>query len=132
MFIALCSFAFTIVVNAQTQTTGRIAGTVKDPNGARILRAQVAIINSETGQERRTVTDDQGAYSVALISPGSYLVKITVPGFAPSVFSPVIVAITETTTVDADMILAGPDTVSIQIDSLIQRDGPQLGRVVEA
>ncbi len=125
--LALADAAF-----AQSQTTGRIVGTVRDQNGARISGAQVSITSSENGQERRTTTDTQGAFSVALLSPGPYIVRITKPGFAPSVFTPVSVAITETTTVDADMILAGPDTVLIEIDSLLRRDGPQLGRVVQA
>jgi hypothetical protein len=68
---------------------------------------------------------------VALLRADSLVVLCTAPGFAPAVFEPVPVIITETTTTDAEMGLAGPDTVSIEIDSLIQRDGPQLGRVVD-
>src|SRR5213075_1318711 len=39
---------------------------------------------------------------------------------------------TETTTVDANLELAGVDTVSVRVDPLLQRDGPQLGRVVDS
>lgn len=116
---------------AQSPTTGRIAGTVKDEKGARIVGAQVTIISNATAEQRKVTTDDQGNYSVTLLSPGTYLVKITATGFAPASFAPVPVIITETTTADAEMVLAGPDTVSIQIDSLLQRDSPQLGRVVD-
>src|ERR1041385_4198694 len=117
---------------AQSQTSGRIVGTVSDHNRARIVGASVTILNSATAVERKTITDDQGIFHVSLLSPGYYSVKIIASGFAPALFARVPVIITETTTVDAEMNVAGPDTVAIEIDSLIQRDGPQLGRVVEA
>jgi hypothetical protein len=116
---------------AQSQTTGRIIGTVKDVTGARIVSAQVTIRNQATADEREVKTDGQGTFSVPLLSPGNYSVRITGPGFAPAVFEPVPVIITETTTVNAEMGLAPADPVSIEVHSLIQRDGPQLGRVVE-
>ncbi|MDX6306644.1 MAG: hypothetical protein QOI77_3613, partial [Blastocatellia bacterium] len=126
-FIALCTSA----AFAQSQTTGRIIGTVKDERGARVVSAQVTVRNKATADEREVTTDEQGTFSVSLLSPGNYSIRITAPGFAPAVFEPVPVIITETTTADAEMVLAGPDTVSIEVHSLIQRDGPQLGRVVD-
>lgn len=116
---------------SQSPTTGRIAGTVKDQNGAHIVSAQVTVTSETTAAERRVTTDDQGNFSVPLLSPGTYVVRITVSGFAPAVFAPVPVVITETTSVDAELLPAGPDVISLEIDSLIRRDGPQLGRVVD-
>jgi hypothetical protein len=117
---------------AQSQTTGRIVGTVTDPKGARIVGAQVTIRNKDTADERETKTDGQGNFTVSLLPSGNYWVRITSSGFAPATFEPVQVVITETTTVDADMELAGPDKVSIQVDSLLQRQGPQLGRAINS
>jgi Carboxypeptidase regulatory-like domain/TonB dependent receptor len=116
---------------AQSSTAGRIAGTVKDEKGARIVGAQVTITSDATAEQRSVTSDDQGNYSVALLPPGTYVVKITAAGFAPASFARVPVIITETTIADAEMDLAGADTVSIEIDSLLHRDGPQLGRVVD-
>jgi hypothetical protein len=124
--VALCASAF-----AQSQTTGRIIGTVKDEKGARIVGAQVTIRNNTTAEEREVKTDGQGDYSVPLLSPGIYRIRITFSGFAPAVFERVPVVITESRTVNASMFPAGPDTVSMEVISLIQRDGPQLGRVVD-
>ena len=102
-------------------------GTVSDPHGARIFNALVTITNVETGQERKTTTNDQGTYTGPFLPPGSYRVRIAAPGFQSLVFA-ATVAITETTTVDAELPLAGVDTVMVTIDSLVQSDGAQLGR----
>jgi len=126
--LALCtSCAF-----AQSPTTGRIAGTVKDQRGALIAGAEVNISSKATAEERRVTTDDQGNYTVPLLASGAYRVRVMLMGFAPAVYDPVQVVITETTTVDVDLVLAGPDTVAVRIDPLLQRDGPQLGRVVDS
>jgi len=117
---------------AQSQTTGRIAGTVKDERGALIGGAAVTVSSNTTAEERKVITDDQGNYTVPLLASGTYRVRVTLSGFAPAVFDPVQVAITETTTVDVDLDPTGPDPVSVRIDPLIQKDGPQLGRVVDS
>src|ERR1051325_3684270 len=88
---------------AQSQTTGRIVGTVRDPNGARIVGAQVTIRNNATAEERETKTDGQGNFTVSVLPPGNYVVRITSTGFAAATFEPVQVIITETTTIDAGM-----------------------------
>src|ERR1044072_9966039 len=88
---------------AQSPTTGRIAGTLKDPHGARIVGAQVTITSNATAEQRRVTSDDQGNYSAPLLSPGTYVVRIAARGFAPALRAPVPVIITEKTTADADM-----------------------------
>src|SRR5437016_6079297 len=118
--------------SAQTQTTGRIAGTVKDQRGALIVGANVTVRSKTTAGERQVTTDNEGNFTVPFLPPDGYRLRITFRGFAPAVLDPVLVVITETTTVDVDLVLAGADTVTVRIDPFIQRDGPQLGRVVDS
>src|SRR6267154_6028 len=101
---------------AQSPTAGRIAGTVRDPASELIVGAEVIVKSKGTAEERRVSTDEEGNYSVPLLPPGIYTVRIRANGFAQSVFDPVQVVITETTTVDANLSLAGADTVSIRVD----------------
>src|SRR5207245_5614144 len=63
-----------------------------------------------------------------------YQVRVAANGFDTKLFDAVQVAITETTLVNADLTVAGVITepVVIRIAPLIQRDGPQLGRVVDS
>ena len=97
----------TVFALAQSQTTGRIAGTVKDPNGAVIVGAEVTVTSLATAEERKVTTDAEGNYAVPLLSPGTYRVRVTADGFNPALFDPVRVVITETTTVNADLTVAG-------------------------
>src|SRR4030095_4328344 len=133
----LLAFAFLVLLSipvfAQSQTTGRIAGTVRDPNGAIIVSAEVNVSSSAPAEERKDTTDAQGNYSVPLLPPGAYRVKVAANGFNSAVFDSVQVVITETTTVNAELPVAGA-VVEIIVRSapLIQKDGPQLGRVVDS
>jgi len=120
---------------AQTQTTGRIAGTVKDQTGAIIVRADVIVISRMTREERRTQTNVDGNYAISLLPAGVYQLSITAGGFKKIVFDNVVVAITETTQVNADLILGSLIEASVTISNaptLAQADGPRLGRVVDS
>jgi outer membrane receptor protein involved in Fe transport len=121
-------------VFAQSQTTGCIAGTVRDPNGAVIVGAEVTVSSNATGEERKATTDNEGSYSVPLLPPGNYHVRVRATGFQSSLCDSVQVVITETATVNAQLIVAGIifDPVTIRVAPLVQTDGPQLGRVVDS
>src|SRR2546422_11223167 len=82
---------------AQTQTNGRIAGTVKDQNGALIVGAEVIATSEATGEARKVTSDDAGNYSVSFLPPGEYRLSISANGFEPKVFPNIRVSITETT-----------------------------------
>ncbi len=139
---SLLAFAFLVVSSisavGQTQTTGRIAGIVKDQNGAVIVGAEVTVVSKATGDERKVGTDKEGNYTVPLLPPGMYRVRVAANGFNATVFDNVQVVITETTPVNANGPHALPvagvivDPVEVRIAPLIQRDGPQLGRVVDS
>jgi hypothetical protein len=119
---------------AQSPTTGSIAGTVKDQKGAVIAGSEVTISSQATAEERKVTSNNQGNYTVPLLAPGTYRVRVTAGGFNSTVVDAVQVVITETTTVNAELIVAGviADPIIVRISPLIQKDGPQLGRVVDS
>lgn len=129
-FASLYSFS----ALAQSQTTGRIVGTVKDANGAVIAGVGVTVINKATGEERKVTADAQGDYIVPLLPPGDYQVTVTANGFNKFVTEDVRVAITETTTVNAKLAAGGlSETVTVNAaPPVVQSDGAQLGRVVDS
>ena len=136
VFRLLCAGVITslcaITTFTQSPTTGRIVGSVTDQNGARIVGAGITVKSTSTGDERLAKTDKYGNYAVSLLPSGDYSVTVDAEGFAPAVFANVRVVITESTTLDAHLVLAGPPTESISIDSQLQRNTSQLGRVVDS
>jgi hypothetical protein len=130
-----CLLAFySISAFPQSQTTGRIAGTVKDPNGAVITGAGVIVKSLSTSETRNITTDAEGNYDVMLLSPGSYLVSVSANGFKRAEIESVRVVITETTTLDVSLEVGdiSEQAVVITSDLLIQTSGPQLGRVIDS
>jgi hypothetical protein len=123
-----------VPAQAQSPTTGRIEGTVKDQNGAVIVAAVVKAINRATEDERAVNTDERGRYVIPLLPPGVYRVSISASGFNTAVIDAVHVLITETTPVNSDLVVQGviADPITVQIEPLMQTGGPQLGRAVDS
>jgi Carboxypeptidase regulatory-like domain/TonB-dependent Receptor Plug Domain len=129
------SAILSVTVFTQSQTTGRIAGTVKDEKGAVIRGAEIIVTNKATGEVRTTTTDNEGNYIISFAPPGIYQVGIKAGGFANMLLENVRVVITETTVVNAALAVGAVAEQSIIISSaapLVQTDGAQLGRVVDS
>src|SRR5262245_10632432 len=76
---------FVVGVQAQTTTVGNISGTVHDPNGAGIPKAEVLIVQPATSTSRTAITDENGNYSAPSLPAGSYTVTVTATGFKKTV-----------------------------------------------
>lgn len=128
LFVLCPVFAF-----SQSQTTGRISGTVKDPHGAAIVGAEVTVTSLATTEARNVTTDTEGYYAVMLLSPGTYSVGVTAHGFKRAKIECIRVVITETSTGDVSLEVGNvSEAVNITSDPLIRTTGPQMGRVVDS
>ena len=72
-------------VRAQTSTVGNISGTVRDPAGAVIPRAEVVIRQERTGFSRTVITNGGGFYSAPSLPVGRYSVSTAPRGFKKTV-----------------------------------------------
>ena len=68
-------------VNAQTSTTGDIAGVVTDPSGATIPGAKVTLKDETKGNTQESTTNKDGVYHFYLLSPGPYTITVAATGF---------------------------------------------------
>lgn len=67
---------------ASSQTfRGGIHGTVEDPSGALLTRAEVKAENDETGQAHSTVTTSAGEFTFQDLPLGTYTVSVKLTGF---------------------------------------------------
>ncbi|MGH9338130.1 MAG: TonB-dependent receptor [Acidobacteriota bacterium] len=63
------------------RTTGSLGGVVQDESEALIPGADVTVTSQRTGIVRTAVTSDVGTFFVPSLPPGSYSLRITMPGF---------------------------------------------------
>ena len=84
------------------QTTGSIAGTVVDSNGAVVPGATV-VIKGAAGEEFTTTTKDNGTYNVPAVSAGNYIVTVTAANFKKSVVENVKVDVGTPSTVNVSL-----------------------------
>jgi hypothetical protein len=62
-------------------TTGKISGTVLDPQSAVVPGASVTLTNTLTGQTRELKAGSQGEFVFTQLFAGTYEVSVTAPGF---------------------------------------------------
>ncbi len=80
--LAAFGLLFTVAPVAKTQeTTGGLQGTVKDPSGAVVPNAKVAITADVLVGNKELTTDSSGYYRFANLPPGSYTITVTAVGF---------------------------------------------------
>ena len=71
--LAICFVIGADRAYAQAQgSTGQVAGTVRDNNGAAIPGATIKVVNTQTGLERSATTNEGGFYRFVLLPPGTY------------------------------------------------------------
>ena len=82
-FSLLCLLALLVCAATilSAQTSGEIAGEVRDPSGSVIAGADVKAVNKGTGAERATTTNDAGLYNFPNLQPGAYEVTVSKSGF---------------------------------------------------
>src|SRR5215510_13488318 len=69
-------------VNAGAQqTTATLVGTLTDPNGSVVTKAEIKVINLATGASREVISDESGNYSFSFLVAGNYEVTITARGY---------------------------------------------------
>lgn len=75
VFLLLGSFCF------GQQLTGTLSGTVLDSAGAVVPDAKVIVTNDASGDERTTVSNSSGRFSVTALPPGDYSATVSAKGF---------------------------------------------------
>jgi len=72
---------FSVPASAQV-AGGSLSGTIIDPSGKLIPRAQVVILNVATGISTTVVTNSDGFYTATNLLPGNYQITVAVAGFS--------------------------------------------------
>jgi hypothetical protein len=85
------------------QTSGTIAGNVRDASGAEVSGATVTVTNTQTNATRVDTTNQAGLYTFPALAPGFYTVKAEAPGFQSIVRNGIELQVQQTAQVDFAM-----------------------------
>ena len=83
LILALTLFLLAPVTLAQDASTGAIRGTVSDAAGARLPAANVVVVNLATGFRYALITNGDGEFSLELLPPGDYSLRVETAGMSP-------------------------------------------------
>src|SRR6266478_1029509 len=112
--------------------TGRIYGTIYDPNKAVVPNATVTVTNKATNVAQKIVSNETGGYVVPALNPGLYDVSVTAPGFRTTVRSGVEMLVGKDLLLDMDLTLGETSSVVEVISEvpLLNSESGSLGHVM--
>src|SRR3984957_16322803 len=131
-YFCLCLIVLLGTLQLRADVTGSIVGYVRDSSGAVLPNATLTIIQASTGYTRTATTDAAGQYSILALTPGSYRLTASNPGFENGVvenidlnvndalkfdFSLKVGNVSQTVSVDANTLQV--DTVSTSVGNTI-------------
>ena len=88
---------------AQGTDLGTIRGTVTDQSGALLPGALVTITDTATGKTLQATTNQHGDFVVSALPGGRYTAKVTATGFSVSVINGIVLAGSDSVSVNASM-----------------------------
>lgn len=99
---------WTTAAAAQSRaTTADLTGVVSDGTGAALPGALVTVTNADTNALRSVTTNGEGRYTVPVLPPGLYTVRVELAGFTTQTRPQIALALGTTVTLDLTLPLAG-------------------------
>ncbi|MGH9414473.1 MAG: carboxypeptidase regulatory-like domain-containing protein, partial [Terriglobales bacterium] len=108
--VAVAIFALALTPRLWSQTTSSLNGRVIDPSGSAIPGAKLTLVLPATGALRTASSDRQGQYTFSALTPGTYQLTVTAPGFATSITKDLELLVSVPSTDDIKMKLASSAT----------------------
>ncbi|MCX6621807.1 MAG: carboxypeptidase-like regulatory domain-containing protein, partial [Acidobacteria bacterium] len=122
-----------IAITAFAQTSGSIAGEVKDSTGLTVQGAIVTVTSKETNAARTVVTNEAGIYSFPSLLPGGYEVSVKKEGFRGVTRSGITLQVQQSARLDFDL-QVGQVTEVVEVTGgapLLSTDNATVGTVIE-
>ncbi|HEU5451504.1 MAG TPA: TonB-dependent receptor [Terriglobales bacterium] len=96
--------------------TGTLTGLITDPTGAVINKADITLVNDQTGIVRKTAPSSAGVYTFpALPVVGTYTLTVAVEGFRDYKASEIVISTGATANIDVKLQLgAAKETVTVE------------------
>ena len=112
--------------------TAEVLGTVRDNSGAVVPKADVTLLNQDTGIQAKTSTDDNGSYNFFNVRVGRYTITVEASGFTKFTTTDVAVNVNARQRVDAALQI-GAITESVEVSgaaAALETDSSEHGQVI--
>src|SRR5262249_44471906 len=93
------------------ETTAGLQGTVRDPSGAVVAKAQVIVTGTSLVGDKTTTTDASGYYRFANLPPGTYTVTVKGASFATTKRQGLVLEVGHLPSVDFVLQVGGTETI---------------------
>jgi hypothetical protein len=101
-------------------TSSEILGTVRDRSGGVVPDARITAKNLETNAVQESVTDAEGRFRFRTLTPGTYEVTVTKPGFSRHVRGPMTIRLNQAADLDVALeVSAVGETVSVVAEAAV-------------
>ena len=114
-------------LRAQLSASGIIAGTVRGTDGTLISGAQLTARRADSSYERRDISNKDGAFRLAALPPGAYVVTARRLGYRPVITTGVAVSAATVTTIGVTMEASAQALAPV----VVNRTGVAPGRETE-
>ena len=125
---------FLLPADADAQTLhASLRGQVVDISGARCPNAQVAAVNEETGETRRTASGPDGTFRITVLSPGSYRIEAELSGFRRYVGKGVRLQVGQELRIQIELTPGGPaDEIVVTVrQDMVRPDATDRAAVID-
>src|SRR5687767_1617605 len=118
---------------AISQVNSAISGSVEDASKALIPGVSITALNTDTGVDSRTITNEAGVYNFLSLLPGTYRVTAALPGFRTHTYSDV--ELSQGSPIRLNFVLqvgqvASQVDVVVGADSILAAQGASIGEVL--
>src|SRR5580704_14411652 len=119
----ICKLVFGLVITSalvwgQAASTAQLNGVVRDSTGLAVPGAEVKATQTATGAFRTATTGSDGAYVLANLPIGPYLLEITKDGFSKYAQSGIVLQVDSNRTIDAALkVGAVSEQVTVEADA---------------
>jgi len=118
---------------AQTSTTGKVVGTVTDPSGAVVPKADVELLNAGTNAMQTATANDSGEFVFPNVIPGTYKVTVKMRGFRIATVTDLVVEVNKSAEVPVRLEIGG-DTEIVEVSATaaaqLQTTDAQIGNSI--
>ncbi|MEB2364287.1 MAG: TonB-dependent receptor [Bryobacteraceae bacterium] len=121
-----------VLVSSGQTNTAQLTGIVTDTSGAVVPDTKITVTNVDTGIGRTTVSNAAGLYTVPVLNPGNYRIKVEQRGFRPVTRSGIALHANQAARIDFVLDVGeAKESILVTADApLLQNESATLGDLV--